>query len=89
MKFALLGSDVESLSLTAAAVAAGHELVWVGDVPKSAITGESKQGQFPPWLTAWAEQDADGLIDGLLWADLARFPKAIGKSYSIDKRPMW
>ncbi len=67
MKFALLGSDAESLALSTAAVVQGHELVWVGDVQESAIVGGLKSGQYPSWLTDWAEQDMDSLIDGLLW----------------------
>jgi predicted dehydrogenase len=32
MKFAVLGTDLEILALVEAAVAAGHEIVWLGDV---------------------------------------------------------
>jgi hypothetical protein len=61
MKFALLGSDVESLALSEAAVAAGHDLVWVGDIQKTAIAGKPKPDGPPSWLPAWTEQSTDDL----------------------------
>lgn len=57
MRFALLGADAESLPLAAAAVAAGHELAWQGDLSRA------DRAQFP-WLAAVdeAEQWEDLLI---------------------------
>jgi hypothetical protein len=57
MRFALLGADAESLPLAAAAVAAGHELAWQGDLSLA------NREQFP-WLAAVdeAEQWEDLLI---------------------------
>lgn len=57
MNFSLLGADEESLQLAAAAVAAGHSLVWQGDL-------ESARAEPPEWLapTDDAEQWEDLLI---------------------------
>ena len=57
MRFALLGADADTLPLAAAAVAAGHELAWQGDVSLA------DRGEFP-WLAAVdeAEQWEDLLI---------------------------
>jgi len=65
MKFALLGSDVESMALSEAALAAGHDLIWVGDIQTTTLAGEPKQDSLPPWLVACREQNADGLSVGL------------------------
>lgn len=46
MKFALFGADEESLSLAQAAVQAGHEVVWAGDV------AVARDGWDLPWLPA-------------------------------------
>ena len=50
MRFALLGADAESLPLAAAAVAAGHELAWQGDLSLA------DREQFP-WLAAVDEAE--------------------------------
>ena len=50
MRFALLGADSESLPLAAAAVAAGHELAWQGDLSLA------DREQFP-WLAAVDESE--------------------------------
>jgi hypothetical protein len=57
MRFALLGADADTLPLAAAAVAAGHELAWQGDLSLA------DRGEFP-WLAAVdeAEQWEDLLI---------------------------
>lgn len=49
MKFALLGSDFESVSLATAAVARGHQIIWCGD------TGWARQQYELPWLS-WEDQ---------------------------------
>jgi len=46
MKFALLGADEESLSLAQAAVQAGNEVVWAGDI------APAQDGWDLPWLPA-------------------------------------
>jgi len=46
MNFALLGADEESVALAQAAVQAGHEIVWAGDV------SVARQGWDLPWLPA-------------------------------------
>jgi len=46
MNFALLGADDESLPLALAAVQAGHEIVWAGDV------AAARAGWDLPWLPA-------------------------------------
>ena len=55
MRFALLGADADSLPLAAAAVAAGHQLAWQGDLELA------DRGEFS-WLAA-----AD---EGEQWEDL-------------------
>jgi len=50
MRFALLGADAESLPLAAAAVAAGHQLVWQGDLS----LGDRREY---PWLAETDERD--------------------------------
>ena len=54
MRFALLGADADSLPLAAAAVAAGHQLAWQGDLALA------DRGKFP-WLAA---------DEGEQWEDL-------------------
>ncbi len=58
MKFALLGADVESLELAAAALSAGHELRWQGDLGAA--------GDAPPsWLSGADEADSwEDLLNG-------------------------
>jgi hypothetical protein len=50
MRFALLGTDADSLPLATAAVAAGHQLAWQGDL------APADRGEFP-WLAAADEGD--------------------------------
>ncbi len=60
MKFALFGADQESLSLAQAAVEAGHQIVWGGDV------ASARTGWDLPWLP-----DSD-LADQ--WEELLELP---------------
>lgn len=67
MNFALLGADEESLQLAAAAVAAGHSLVWQGDLAPTAagmfdwlpVTDEGEQ-----WEDLLVADAAEAIIIG-------------------------
>jgi hypothetical protein len=65
MKFALLGADAESLALGDAAAAAGHEIVWCGDLAgaqpsdHSWLRGEDRSQQ-------WEDLHDAELCDGIL-----------------------
>ncbi|MBL9164570.1 MAG: hypothetical protein JNL18_17715 [Planctomycetaceae bacterium] len=61
MRFALLGGDAESLPLAAAALAAGHELTWQGDISRA-------DREAFAWL---AESDAADEWEDLLIAETA------------------
>ena len=56
MKFALLGSDAESLALSEAALTAGHQLIWVGDVPNRL--------EHADWQVLLDRQTADVVLVG-------------------------
>ncbi len=55
MKFALLGTDPESVALACAAETAGHQIVWCGDVDASS-----------PLLPSWPSEDLGDLWESLL-----------------------
>jgi hypothetical protein len=67
MKFALLGADAESLPLAAAALAAGHELSWVGDVsgvPSGEFPQLAELDEAEAWEDLLVAETADALIIG-------------------------
>ncbi len=57
MKFALLGADEDSIALAQAAVEAGHEIVWCGDLASARV------GRDLPWLSV---EDLGGQWETLL-----------------------
>lgn len=67
MNFALLGADDESLALVAAAIAAGNELTWQGDLadlPSPAGTALGSQDRGEDWEDLFDPSLADGVIVG-------------------------
>lgn len=67
MKFALLGADAESLPLAAAAVAAGHELAWVGDAslaPRDEFPQLVELDAGEAWEDLLVAETADAIIIG-------------------------
>ena len=59
MNFALLGSDPESLALAQAAQAAGHAIVWCGDIADASLL-------LPDWPTDDLGDEWEALLDPLI-----------------------
>ena len=67
MKFALLGADAQSLPLLAAALAAGHEFAWAGDLalaPGDGVAWPNGVDQADQWEDLLVAETADAIIVG-------------------------
>ncbi len=66
MRFALLGADSESVALARAAVAAGHDLVWCGDLVEESDlpSGWSLDDQGGLWEALLDSNHSDGVLVG-------------------------
>ncbi|WP_428304769.1 hypothetical protein [Lacipirellula sp.] len=67
MKFALLGADAQSLPLLAAALAAGHEMAWAGDLslaPDDDVVWPGGADQGDEWEDLLVAETADAIIVG-------------------------